>query len=267
VVFANLNALGLAMELAGLAVLALVVVNDRTEHGKAGEEAQRGAHGADIVAIGAAAPESQNPHHDQRDKGYNQGGKAAEPYLLVIEGIASSPFREAGQQVVAPNIDRLQKVLDHTAVSTVRGQKGDEYMDTGHKGYHIQGPHPIADSLHSLSVLERLFAAMGPKPGNAVLEDAQRADDRTIHAAENQGKQHKGHDYPHIQGQYGREELDFGHPTQIAMQRPCEIQKKEGDPYPENPGQRHSKFLKHNPLSLLCIKVNKYSFKYAKGFR
>jgi hypothetical protein len=91
--------------------------------------------------------------------------------------------------------------------------------------------------------MEWLLAAMGSEPGNAILEDAQRADDRAIYAAENQGKQHKGYYHPHIQGQYGRKELDFGHPAQIRVERAREIQEQEGYPHPENPGQSHSKFL------------------------
>jgi hypothetical protein len=96
--------------------------------------------------------------------------------------------------------------------------------------------------------MERLLAAMGPEPGYTILENAQRADDRTIHTTANEGEQHEGHYHTHIQGQDGGEELDFGHPAQIAMQHPREIQEKEGNPQPENPRKRHSKFLKHNPL-------------------
>ena len=242
-VFGDLYALGLAVKLAGLAVLALFRVNDGTEHGKAGEEAQRSAHGADGVAIGAPTLEGQHNNYHQGNDGYHQGGNAFYPYLLLVEGITACMLRPGGQQVVAPEVNGLQEVLHHASISAVRSQKGHKGAHSGYQSKHKQGPYAVAQPFDFLLVLVRFLALVGAQPGNAILENAQRADDGAIYAAEDQRKQHQGHHYAHIQGQESREKLDLGHPAQVAMQRAREIQEQEGDPNPENPGQHHSKFL------------------------
>ena len=180
------DALGLAVELAGLAVLALVVVYQGTEHGEAGEETEGGAHRADAVAVGSAALEGQGHHYRQRYHGHHEGGYAAHPHLLLIEGIAAGAFREVGQQVVSPQIHGLQQVLDHAAVGAVRGQEGHQGLYAGHQGHHKEGPHAVAQPFVFFLVVIRLLAPAGSQPGNPVLEHAQRANHRAVHAAADQ---------------------------------------------------------------------------------
>ena len=54
--------------------------------------------------------------------------------------------------------------------------------------------------------------------GNPVLKNAQGADNRAVHAPEKERKDHQPHNHAHIEGQYGRQELHLGHPSQIAVQ-------------------------------------------------
>ena len=86
--FGNLDAVGFALFLAAVAAHALAFVNDRAEHGKAGEETEGGAHRADVVAPGAATAEGEHGNDHQRHCGNDQGRNALEPDFLLIEGIA-----------------------------------------------------------------------------------------------------------------------------------------------------------------------------------
>ena len=79
--------------------------------------------------------------------------------------------------------------------------------------------------------------------GNGILEHPQRTDDRAINAAERQGEQHQKDDDPHIQGQEGGQELDFGHPAKIGVQGAGKVQQQQGDPYPEQDGKPDSQFF------------------------
>ena len=101
-ILADGDAMGLAVQFAGLAVLALFGVNHRAEGRKAGEEAERGAHRADSVAVAAAALEGDRHDDHQSHDGHHEGGQAAQPHFLLIEGVTAGFFGPCGQQVVAP---------------------------------------------------------------------------------------------------------------------------------------------------------------------
>ena len=51
----------------------LLRVDDRAEHGEAGEEAQRGSHRADGVAVRTSVLPGQDDHDDERDNGDEEG--------------------------------------------------------------------------------------------------------------------------------------------------------------------------------------------------
>ena len=79
--------------------------------------------------------------------------------------------------------------------------------------------------------------------GYAVLENAQGADDGTVHTSEHQGEDYQKCNDRHVQGHYGGEELYFGHPSQPAVQGSGEIQQEQGDAHPEDDGQDYSQFF------------------------
>ena len=89
---------------------------------------------------------------------------------------------------------------------------------------------------------------MGSEPRNAVLEHAQGADDRAIHTPENKRDENQSYNDAEVQGQYGRQELKFGHPSKISVQNARDIQKQESDSYPEQPSQSDANLLKHSLL-------------------
>ena len=188
--FADGNAGGLAVMLASLAVLALVGVDHRAEHGKAREETEGGAYGADVVAVGAAAAEGEGYDHYQRHYGNHQRGSTPQPYLFFIESIAAGALGQPGQEVVAPEVDGLQKFLHHAAISAIGGQKGYYHLDAGQKAYDKQHPYAVAQPGKFLLVMVRLFLSPGAQVRNGILEHAQRANHRAVHAAKHEGQEH-----------------------------------------------------------------------------
>ena len=80
---------------------------------------------------------------------------------------------------------------------------------------------------------------------DAVLEHAQRADDRAINPAEDQGQQDQEDDDADIGSHDGGQELDFGHPTQPEMQRPGEIQQEQRNADPEEYRKKEAEFFEH----------------------
>ena len=200
-VLGDFYAVGLAVEFAGLAVLALLRVNHGTEHGKAGKEAEGGTHRADAVAVGSAMAKGQVAYYQNCYYRENQGNGAGNPHFFRVEGVAAPMFGQPGQQVVAPQVDGLEEILHNATVGAVGRQSSYHNMDAGHQADYKDCPYTVTKNLHFLVILVRLLAAMRPEPGNAVLEYAQRADDRAIDPAENQRQQHQGHYYAHIECQ------------------------------------------------------------------
>ena len=86
----------------------------------------------------------------------------------------------------------------------------------------------------------RPLAAPGPQVRDNILENPQRADDRAIHPAEDEGEDRQAHDDRHIDGQDGGQQLQLGHPAQVQVQYPREIQQQQGDSYEEHTGQHDS---------------------------
>ena len=241
--------------LALLAALAHVRVDHRTEHRETGEEAQRGAHGADGVAIRAAVAPGQDDHHHERGDGHEEGGQAAEPDFLLIEGVAAGPLGDRGEEVVHPQVDRLEQVLDDASPGAVRGQQGHERLHAHDEGDDEDRPHPVAQPLHfgavavGLAVLV-LALARHVEVRHAILEHAQRADDGAVDPSEDQGQEDEADDDGDVEGHHGRQELDLRHPAQPSVQRSGEVQEQQRDAQPEDDGQRDAYFPKH--LTFYC---------------
>ena len=254
----DIDARRLAVVLAHLAVLALVRVDDRAEHRKAGKEAQRRAHRTYRVAIGAPVLPGQDNHRDQRDDGHDEGRQAPQPDFLIIESIAIGPLRQGSEQVVDPDVNRLEQVLDDAAPRAVRRQKGNERLHTRDERDDEQNPDPVAQPLQLGAVAVRLAVfllafACHVQVRHSVLENAQRADDGAIDPAEDQGQQDKADDDGDIDGQHGRQKLQLCHPAEPSVQRPGEIQEQQRDAQPEYHGQCDANLFKHGDLLLVVL--------------
>ena len=238
-----------------LAALAHVRVDHRTEHREAGEEAQRRAHGADGVAIRATVLPGEDDHHHESDGGHDEGGQAPQPDLLRVEGVTVRPLSDRGEEVVYPEVHRLEQVLDDASPGAVRGQQGHERLYAHDEGDDEERPHSIAQPLHLRAVAVRLAVLVLALAGDvqvrhSVLEDAQRADDGAIDTPEDERQEDEADDDGHIEGHYGRQELDLRHPAQPSVQRSGEVQEQQRDAQPEENGQRDAYFPKH--LTFYC---------------
>ena len=238
---------GLAIFFAMVAPDAYIQVQDRAEEGEPREESQRRAHRAEGIAPSPAVFPGQDRHGHQGGQGNQEGRQAAQPDLAGIEGIAASPFGYPGQQVVAPDVQGLEKILDDPSPGAVRGQQCHEDMYAGQQGRHEQHPNPIPEPFpFGRGRKTRLFPlAAAAQVRYDILPDAQGADDGAVHAAEQEGQQEQAHDDGQVQGQDGREELDLGHPAQPNMQGAGNIQQQQRDADKKQGRQGDSDFLVH----------------------
>ena len=93
----------LAVDAGGLAVLgaetafhAFLFVNVHLEPGEPAKETQEGAHGADVVAVGASvAPRENDDDHEGHCRD-DEGGQTAHPHLFAVEGVAVEMLAEGG---------------------------------------------------------------------------------------------------------------------------------------------------------------------------
>ena len=214
----DVDARGLAVLLAFVAVLAAVGVDDGAEQREARHQAQHRSHGADGAAPRATAAKGKEPHHDKRGDGDDERDAALEPHVDLIEGIAAGTLGKAGKYVVEPQADRLQEVGGYAAIGAVRGY---EY------GYRVESEQHKRDEKHEQRVAQPAVladvveAALLDLAGNeveTVLHHAQRTHNRAVEAPEEQGDQQDEGHYDEVAGQHCRQELHLGHPAEIVVQ-------------------------------------------------
>ena len=264
-VFGDVDARRLAVVLADLAVLAFLRVDDRAEHCESGEEAERRAHRADRIAIGTSVLPSQDDDRNQRDDGHDERRQAPQPDLLFIESIAISPLRQRGEQVVDPDVNRLEQVPDDASPGAIRRQEGHERMNPGHERDNEQHPHTIPQPFHLRAVAVRLAVLLPAfarhiQVCHSVLEHAQRADDGAIDPAKQESQENQADNGGHIEGQEGRQELQLCHPAEPSVQRPGEIQEQQRNAQPKQDGQCNADLFEHGVPSIGCM--DKDSKKY-----
>ena len=215
----DIDAGSLAFLLADMAALAFFGIDDRTQEGEAGEKTEGRADRAHGVAVGTSADPGKDGD-DQEGHGRDDDG---------------------------PDGGRGDGGAEHASVGAVRGQQGDEDLDAGDEGDDEQHPDAIAEPFHLLLELEAHFLAfaLAAQPGNDVLVDAHRADDRAVDTAENEGEEDQQYDNADIDGEYGRQELELGHPAEPLRQFPGDPQEEEGNGDEENGCQDDTGFLQH----------------------
>ena len=123
---------------------------------------------------------------------------------------------------------------DYASVCAVGRQNGHCRLDSGDEGRHEEHPYPIAQPLVLLAEMEGLAVLAGTfcehaHAGNAILHDPQRAYGGTIDAPEQQGEHYQGDDDDCIQRHHGREELQFRHPSEPAVQSGQETGEQKTD--------------------------------------
>ena len=231
----------LAVAGAELASVALRGVETRFEQRVAGEESQHRAHRTDRITIGAAAAPRKNKQHGERHDGNKQRGEALHPDVDRIEGVAVHAPGDVCQQVVAPRVDRGQQVRGDAAVGAVRRE---QRTDTRQHRGDEHDEHPPAQPGEGGGVREAVpvLSALPGGPRNDVLHHPQRADDRTVHAAEKKRQDHQERHDADIQGQQGGQELDFRHPAEPRVKRSGKIEEQQRRQHEEKGRGRNSDF-------------------------
>ena len=231
----------LAVAGAELASVALRGVEMRFEQRVAGEESQHRAHRTDRITIGAAAAPRKNKQHGERHDGNKQRGETLHPDVDRIEGVAVHAPGDVCQQVVAPRVDRGQQVRGDAAVGAVRRE---QRTDTRQHRRDEHDEHPPAQPGEGGGVREAVpvLSALPGGPRNDVLHHPQRADDRTVHAAEKKRQDHQERHDADIQGQQGGQELDFRHPAEPRVKRSGKIEEQQRRQHEEKGRGRNSDF-------------------------
>ena len=161
---------------------------------------------------------------------------------------------------------RARDAADNPSVGAVRGDQGYQHLAAYDNRHDRQGQHAVAHALVLLDVgeafemvldlgqraacrLDALHAARlgillpfsegAADPDDDVLEYAHRADDRAVDASEEEIGQQDDGDHDEIQGQAGRQELEFRHPAPPAV---ADAQEEQRDSDQEQGRQGDAEF-------------------------
>ena len=110
------------------------------------------------------------------------------------------------------------------------------------RGYDEKGQHRVAYCREGGRVGVGVSLFPPPHPGYCVLHYAQRANDRAVNAAEEERQHEEKYDDSCVQGQQGRQELDFGHPPQPRVYRSRKVEEQQCDTGEEEDSQDASGF-------------------------
>ena len=117
-----INASRLASTCAQTAFGAFPGINRGMKQREARDKSQHGAHWTDGVAIGTSVEPSQHDERNEAYRGDDESRQTAQPHILFVESIAVGTFGQESQQVVTPDIYRLEQVLYDASVRTVRSE-------------------------------------------------------------------------------------------------------------------------------------------------
>ena len=155
----------------------------------------------------------------------------------MVESIASVPFCPACQQVVRPKKNRLQKLRSHPAIGAIGRHKERHRLHPEQQKQHKESQD---DPPHNRMGTAKAKTVALPQARHHILHHTQRTHHRTIDASQEQRDQQKHDDNHYVERQNGRQQLYFGRPPQIMMQRACKVQKKQRDAYKKQRGQNDS---------------------------
>ena len=118
-------------------------------------------------------------------------------------------------------------------------------QEVGRERYDEQRKHRIAQPRQRRRMGIAVFPVPSSQPAEHVLHHAQRTNDRTINASQQQREQYERRHDAEIQGQYRRQELNLGQPAEPCMDRSREIEKQQRDRHETKDGERYSDFSQH----------------------
>lgn len=121
-------------------------------------------------------------------------------------------------RLLPPRVDRGQQVRGDAAVGAVRREQRTDTRPASQRRTRRASPGAAGEGGGVREAVPVLSALPGG-PRNDVLHHPQRADDRTVHAAEKKRQDHQERHDADIQGQQGGQELDFRHPAEPRVKR------------------------------------------------
>ena len=246
----RVDARRLAVAGAEFAAVAFRNVEARLEERITRNRPQHRSHRTDRVAPCAPAAPSKNRQRHERHDGDEEHPEAFDPHLHRIERVAVHAFGRPRQSVVAPRINRREKVRSDAAVGAVRS---DQPPDARQHRHDERREHRPAQPCERRGVAETVAVLLTPpgKPRYDVLHHPQRADDRTVDPSEKQGQHHQQEHHADIHSQQGGQELDFRHPPEPRMESPRKVEEQQRDQYEEEERRSDPDFSQHFYLSLL----------------
>ena len=139
--------------------------------------------------------------------------------------------REGGQQIVDPAIHGGKETGGDPAVGAVGRDEDRDGVQAGNHQDDEDRQQPVAQPLDFFLISKAVFLSLAAaaQPGDDVLEDAQRADDRAVDSAEEQGQDDQQDDHADVQGKDRGQQLDLGHPAEPKVHGACKVEEKQGD--------------------------------------
>ena len=129
------------------------------------------------------------------------------------------------KSIVAPFIKRAQQVHHDAAETAVGSQQSHKRAEACNDSKDEQHQHRITQPayLGRIAVVPYLFILSRAQARKDVLHDAQRADDRTIDAAKNEGEHDEGNYDAHIQCQHSWQELYLCQPAEVGVEESTDV--------------------------------------------
>lgn len=210
---------------------ALGGVDDRFEDGETREESQERADGADGVAPQTAVADSEESDEQKRDNGDEKRGREADPDIDMIESVATEMFGEKSEEVVEADIDRLENVGSDTSEEAIGVDESGQCAEANDDSHHKKGQHHIAKNGVRFAIVETVLVPTTGEMCAEILHKAQRAEDRAIDAAAEEGEQQQGDKHNDVGRKDGGGELSSGQPREIGVKKSRQVEEKENEAY------------------------------------
>ena len=209
----------------GRTIAAFLHVETNLQEREPREKTEEGADRTDGVAVGAATAPGKDEEKDKGHSCYDECRQTAKPDVGGIKGVAIVVLSDGGEAVVTPFVKGAQQVNYDAAKTAVGSQQGDEGAEAGDERHDEKCKHGIAEPayLGRIAVVPYLFILSRAQARKDVLHDAQRADDRTIDAAKNEGEHDEGNYDAHIQCQHSWQELYLCQPAEVGVEESTDV--------------------------------------------
>ena len=141
----------------------------------------------------------------------------------MIEAVAFCSFGHAREDIVNPQIDRLQQICSDASVCAVRCNKDGYSVETHHHQNDENDKQRIADPTVFPDETKAIFLDLAGHKIEAVLHHAKGTRHRAVKPSKEEGYKQDGCNDDETRREYGRQKLELGHPAKIGVERSGEI--------------------------------------------